>query len=60
VCNISGPLKNFWRTRGIAYLLEYPEKTDRLEQRQAAGKNPRPAFFCALKGITDAQFSALN
>jgi hypothetical protein len=60
VCNISGPLKNFWRVWGIAYLLEYPEKTDRLEQRQAAGKTLDRPFFCAVKCIPDAQFSALN
>jgi hypothetical protein len=30
--------KKFWRIRGIVSLVGYPEKTDRLEQRQAAGK----------------------
>src|SRR5258706_10965001 len=39
--------KDFWRPAGIGRLVEYPEKTDRLEQRQAAGETPqRP--FCAL------------
>jgi hypothetical protein len=40
----TGSLKKFWRIRGIASLVGYPEKTDRLEQRQAAGKTPWPLF----------------
>jgi hypothetical protein len=32
--------KVFWRIRSIAYLHHYPEKTDRMVQRLAAGKNP--------------------
>jgi len=39
-----GYWKNFWRIRGIVSLVGYPEKTDRLEQRQAAGKTPWPLF----------------
>jgi hypothetical protein len=38
-------LSIFWRTGSIVCLVEYPEKTDRLEQRQAAGKIPQAAFF---------------
>jgi len=32
--------KVFWRIRSIDYLHNYPEKTDRMVQRLAAGKNP--------------------
>jgi len=55
------PRENFWRARGIVCLLEYPEKTDRLEQRQAAGFNPQRSFFvCAVKSIAASLFSASN
>jgi hypothetical protein len=37
--------EDFWRVRGIVCLVEYPEKTDRLEQRQAAGKT-LSGLFC--------------
>jgi hypothetical protein len=36
----------FWRPPAIARLLGYPEKTDRLEQRQAAGKTLGSALLC--------------
>lgn len=38
-------LSIFWRTGSIACLVEYPEKTDRLEQRQAAGKSLKRPFL---------------
>jgi hypothetical protein len=37
--------EDFWRVRGIVCLVQYPEKTDRLEQRQAAGKT-LSGLFC--------------
>jgi hypothetical protein len=37
--------EDFWRVRGIVCLVAYPEKTDRLEQRQAAGKT-LSSLFC--------------
>jgi len=40
-----GSEKIFWRSQAIGSLVEYPEKTDWLEQRQAAGKNPSAALF---------------
>jgi hypothetical protein len=38
-------LPAFWSIERIICLLEYPEKTDRLEQRQAAGKILKRPFF---------------
>jgi len=47
----------FWRRLGIARLLEYPEKTDRLEQRQAAGKTPSGLIVrCRLKDDRSSAF----
>jgi len=37
--------RKIWRTRSIDYLDNYPEKTDRMVQRLAAGKNPWAAFL---------------
>jgi len=37
--------EKFWRNRSIDYLPNYPEKTDRMVQRLAAGKNPWAAFL---------------
>jgi ADP-dependent NAD(P)H-hydrate dehydratase / NAD(P)H-hydrate epimerase len=36
--------KFFWRTKTIGSLVKYPEKTDRLEQRQWRGIQPWPRF----------------
>src|SRR5439155_11548094 len=47
------PGKIFWRICGIGSLVEYPEKTDGLEQRQAAGKPPGRIFFCPAPGPFD-------
>jgi len=41
---VAAQSKYLWRIQGIGFLVGYPEKTDRLEQRQAAGKTPWPLF----------------
>jgi hypothetical protein len=40
-----GSEKIFWRSQAIGSLVEYPEKTDWLVQRQAAGKTLGRAFY---------------
>jgi hypothetical protein len=52
--------KIFWRTRLIASLPQYPEKTDRLVQRQGGGETPRQPLSCRLMGSPAGLFSGLN
>src|SRR5215813_13743275 len=42
----------FWRIPGIAILDNYPEKTDRLEQRRRRGNPHLPRFsFCSFRDL---------
>lgn len=47
--------KNFWRILSITRLDNYPEKTDGLEQRLAAGKDSLAAFLFSELGVPHGQ-----